>query len=139
MNLPTLAEQNQKWAGRPQPKGTSRLEKAKEDKKVTVVDERKFKTEVYERDGGRCRWCGRKVTKGIARTPTRGEVHHLHGRIGDLRFESKCAVLLDAECHEKVTGRVNARWVCVATKTWTLKNGEVVTDARAKVKFVRAA
>ncbi len=139
LNLPTLADMDAALRGKPQPKGASRLQEAKAEKKLAVVDEKAFRAEVWTRDKSRCRKCGRKVVKAITRIPERGEIHHLHGRLGDLRFEAKAALLLCLTDHELVTGKVNERWVTQATKTWTLRNGEVVTDARAKVKFVRAA
>lgn len=119
------------------PKGLSRLQEVKAEQKLTVVDERTFKTEVWTRDAGCCRMCGRKVRKGVGRVPTRGEVHHLHGRRGDLRFESKATILVCLECHEKLTGRVNERWIAVGSAFWTLK-GAMLIDARAPITFQRA-
>ncbi len=137
LKLPTLAEVD---ASRPVglPKGKSRLQEAKAAKPLTVVDERAFRTEVWLRDAGCCRWCGRKVRKDLTRSPQRGEVHHLHGRRGDLRFEAKAAILVCAEDHEKLTGRVNERWITVGSKFWTLKGQELI-DARANVTFERVA
>lgn len=137
LDLPTLAEQSAAWAGKPQPKGASRLQEAKAEKKLTLVDEKAFKKAVWDFAGGCCQKCGRKVFKMIARVKERGEVHHIHGRMGDLRFEARCAILACVDCHEQLTGRVNEKYIVVPTKTWTLPNGEVVTDARAKLKFRR--
>lgn len=136
-DLPTMAEIA---AHRPigLPKGPSRLQEAKTEKKITVVDERAFKRAVWAADCGCCRKCGRAVIKTLALVPTRGEVHHLHGRRGDLRFESKAAILVCSECHEKLTGRVNERWIAVGTTFWELK-GATLIDARAPITFQRAA
>lgn len=123
---------------RPCPKPSSRLQEGKAEKKLTLLDERKFKTEVWLRDGGCCRKCGRKVLKTIGRDVARGEVHHVHGRTGDLRFESRCALLLCLEDHERVTGRVAEKWHVVGTKFITVAGAKCI-DARAKVTFVRAA
>lgn len=118
-------------------KGKSRLQERVEERPLTVVDERAFKAEVWLRDKSHCRCCGRKVVKGlIKRVPERGEVNHIHGRLGDLRFEAKAAILLCMTCHEKFTGRVNERWIIEATKTFTM-NGKQYTDARKPVTFKR--
>lgn len=137
LTLPTLAEVN---ASRPRacPKGQSRLQIEKAEKKLTVIDDRTFRTEVWTRDAGCCRKCGRRVRKDLARSPLRGEVHHLHGRKGDLRFEAKAAILVCCECHEQLTGRVNERWIAIGTKFWTVK-GETCIDARAKLRWERVA
>ncbi len=136
LNLPTLASQR----AQPQacPKGKSRLETTQAEKKLTVVDERAFKAEVLKRDRGRCRMCGRKVLKALARIPERAEVHHLHGRLGDLRFEARAAILVDCQCHEKLTGRVAEKWIAIGSRFWTL-NGDKLIDARARVTFQRVA
>ena len=77
----------------------------------------------------------RKVIKSLARVPERGEVHHLHGRAGDLRFEPRAAVLVCLRCHERLTGRVNAhRLVVVSSQTFTIRQG-TLTDATFPVQF----
>jgi hypothetical protein len=123
-------------AGQPLPKGKSRLEATIDERPLTVVDEKQFKKEVWHRDQHRCRWCERKAIKTIARVPERGEIHHIHGRGKDLRFEVKAACLLCAECHEKVTGRVNEKWIIVPSKTFRMRD-ETYTDARFPITFRR--
>jgi|SRR5262245_6268879 len=135
-DLPTLAEM--RAVPRACPKGKSRLEQTGAEKRLTVIDEKAFRTSVIDRDGAICRCCGRKVVRTLARVPERLEVHHVHGRRGDLRFESRAALVLCLECHEKVTGRVNFRLVIVATKTFQFQ-GRELTDARRPVRFERAA
>lgn len=120
------------------PKGKSRLQITADAKPLTLVDEKAFKTEIWRRDAYRCRCCHRKVVKDLKRLPERGEVHHIHGKLGDLRFESRCALLLCLMCHEKVTGRVNERIVILATRTFEIK-GQRYTDARYAVRFERVA
>lgn len=134
LNLPTLAEVEAMRAGKPIPKGNTRLQDVMKARPLTKVTEKDFKLEVWTRDKNRCRCCGRKVQKILGRVPERGEVHHVHGRTGDLRFESKCALLLCLTCHERVTGKVNDKLVIVPTKFVEI-NGEKYTDARAKVTF----
>lgn len=137
MKLPTLAEVAAARKG-PLPKQKSRLEVKAEAKPLTRVDEQAFRSEVIKRDGMRCRMCGKNVVKTLARVPERLEIHHIHGRTGDLRFDSRAALVLDAKCHEKVTGRVAEKWIITATKTFTTRQG-TFTDARAKVGFERVA
>lgn len=119
----------------------SRLQIAKAEKKLTLITEKDFKREVWDRDKGMCRKCGRKVIKTVSRIPERGEVHHCLGRTGDLRFESRCAILVCAECHEHLTGRVNEKWLMVAVpggKTFqvTRFHSELI-DASGPVGFER--
>lgn len=119
-------------------KPPSRLQDRETVKQLTRVSDREFRGEVWTRDKSRCRKCGRKVVKAMGRIAERGEVHHLHGRLGDLRFEAKAALLLCLECHEQVTGRIAEKWIAIGTKFWKL-HGERVIDATAPVKFKRVA
>lgn len=121
------------------PKGKTRLELKVEAKPLTKVDEKKFKGDVWVRDKKRCRCCGRKVVKTIERVPERGEVNHLHGRTGDLRFEVRAAALMCLTCHERFTGRVGGyKLIVVASKTFTIRQG-TFTDATFPIKFERVA
>lgn len=136
-DLPTLAEMQALRAGKPIPKGRTRLEQTIEARPLTKVDAKAFKAAVWKRDKERCRCCRRKVAKLMGRVPERGEVHHLHGRTGDLRFEANAAVLVCLLCHEKLTGRVAEKWIHLASKTFTTRQG-TFTDARAPITFKRA-
>lgn len=121
------------------PKPKTRVEELADAKPLIRVNEQKFRGEVWFRDRHRCRCCGRKVVKTLARVPERGEVHHIHGRIGDLRYDSRAALLLCLQHHERVTGRVNQhRLMIVATKTFRTVQG-TFTDARETVHFREAA
>lgn len=124
MGLSDLGYANQQPA-RAYPKGKSRLEERIEQKSLTKVDEKAFKAEVWKRDKAHCRCCLRKVTQVIDRVPERGETHHIHGRVGDLRFDARAALLLCLKCHERVTGRVNDKLIIVATKTLHDQAGHV--------------
>lgn len=120
-------------------KPKTRVELKAEAKPLEVVDEKKFRGKVWHRDRNRCRCCGRKVIKTLARVPERGEVHHIHGRTGDLRYEDRAALLTCLRCHERLTGRVNRhRLVVVASKTFQTRQG-TFTDARETVHFREAA
>jgi hypothetical protein len=120
-------------------KGKTRLELKTAAKPLTKIDEKKFKASVWHRDRNRCRCCGRKVIKTLARVPERGEVNHLHGRTGDLRFEVRAAALVCLTCHERYTGRVGGhKLVVVASKTFAIRQG-TFTDATFPIKFERVA
>ena len=136
--LPTMAEVAESRRG-PITKGQSRLEVKTAARPLKVIDEKAFRLKVWERDKHRCVQCGRKVIRTIERIPERGEIHHVHGRVGDLLHEDKCALLLCLQDHERVTGKVNERWIVVPTKTWTNARGEELTDCRAPVRFERVA
>lgn len=105
--LPTLAEMHAK--PRPQPKGQTRLEEKTAKTKDEAKQRDAFRAAVIARDGKKCRHCRRKVVESIALVANRLEVHHLHGRIGALRFDARCALVLCAGCHQRVTGKVNDR------------------------------
>lgn len=123
-------------------KGKSRLEVKADAKPLTTVTDNQFKTTVWHRDRNRCRCCGRKVIKTLDRVPERGEVHHLHGRTGDLRFEDKAAVLVCLTCHERLTGRVSEKWTATGTKFFEVRDKSGLhnyIDARCPIHFMRAA
>lgn len=134
LNIPTLAEVEADRVGKSFPKGQTRLQETVAARPLTKVTDKDFRHEVWTRDKHRCRCCDRQVQQIIGRVPERGECHHIHGRSGDLRFESKTALLLCLTCHERVTGKVNDKLVIVQTKFVEIK-GEKYTDARAKVMF----
>lgn len=120
----------------PQPKGQSRLQTQMAKAPVIVVTDRQFKAEVRARDKMRCRMCSRRVAVRLARVPERAEVHHLAGRLGDLRFDARCAVLVCGGCHEKLTGRVAEKWRAVGTR-FLIIGGEPRIDARYLIRFER--
>ena len=139
LNLPTMAEVEASRAGKPIEKGKTRLEVKMDAKPLTKIDEKQFKTSVWTRDRKRCRCCGRKVIKSIERIPERGEVNHIHGRTGDLRFEVRAAILMCLKDHERFTGKVNQhRLQIIASKTFTIRQG-TFTDATFPVTFKEVA
>jgi hypothetical protein len=132
-DLPTLGELQAR--PRASQKGKTRLEEAMDARTLTRVDAKAFRAAVIARDGYRCRCCGRKVIKTVALVPERLEVHHIHGRVGDLAFEDKAALVSCASCHQKLTGKVNAhRVIIIPTQTFEWQ-GKVLCDARFAVVF----
>lgn len=133
MDLPYLTVEQHKR--RNVSKGKTRLEVKAEARPLTKVGEKEFRAEVWRRDKHRCRCCKRKVEQVLGRVPERGEVNHLHGRTGDLRYEVRAAALMCLTCHERYTGRVNEhRLVVIATATFTTRQG-TFTDATFPIAF----
>lgn len=116
------------------PKGKSQLQAATDEKRLTLIDERAFKKAVWDRDGGHCRCCRRKVIKSMTKSKERAEVHHIHGRGKDLRFEPRAAILVCGFCHERLTGKVNDKLIIIASKTFRIRQDEY-TDATFKLAF----
>ena len=138
INVPTLPEIEAARKGQSFWKPKTRLQETIEAKPLTKVDHKAFIAAVWRRDRNRCRCCGRNVQKVLGRVPERGEVHHIHGRGKDLRFEARAAVLLCLSCHEKVTGRVNEKVEIVGSQFFTMLDGSFI-DASFPVTFRRVA
>lgn len=138
LNIPTMDEIAAEREGKPILKGKTRLELKVEERPLTKVDEKAFKASVWHRDRKRCRCCGRKVVRVMGRVPERGEVHHCHGRTGDLRFEVRAAILVCLTCHERLTGKVAYKLQAIASKTFTMRQG-TFTDATFPIEFKRVA
>lgn len=119
-------------------KGESRLQQLAKAKPLVIVTDAQFRKTVRLRDKERCRRCGRKTKVQLPRDPLRCEVHHIHGRLGKLRHEDRCAICTCASCHEKLSGKVNERWRVIGTKFLEI-DGQQRIDARAKVTFERIA
>jgi hypothetical protein len=135
---PTLAEVEEMRRGQPISKGPSRLEARVERDAMRIVDDRQFRADVWARDGYVCRCCGRKVKQTLANIPERREIHHIHGRLGELRHEVRAAVGVCNFCHQRLTGQINDRLQIVATRTFAL-DGHRYTDATYPLRFERVA
>lgn len=138
LELDTVDQVAAARSGKPIPKGQTRLERVVAERPLTKVGAKEFKADVWARDKKHCRCCHRKVQQVLGRVPERGEVHHIHGRGKDLRFEARAALLLCLSCHEKVTGKVNEKVRILGTKTFRMGDGEYI-DAREPVIFEKVA
>lgn len=137
--LETLDQVQARRAGKPIPKGESRLQQAAKDDKDERKAEAAWKKEIWKRDGGQCRWCRRRVEQRIDLVPTRGECHHVSGRVvRDIRWDRRNGLLLCATCHERVTGKVAEKHVIESKHTFTVE-GVAYINADKRVKFTRIA
>ena len=133
--LPTMQEMDSERVGKSLAKGKTRLEEKLDARPLVRVTEKDFRKAVWERDKYHCRCCLRTVQKILGRVPERGEVNHIHGRVGDLRFEVRAAILMCLVCHERFTGKVNQhRLQIIPSKTFTIRQG-TFTDATHPVVF----
>ncbi len=136
-DLPTLAEM-QALRRAPQ-KGPSRLQLKAAIVKDEKKEEARWKKDVWKRDGSECRWCHRKVVKALELVPNRGECHHIEGRENrTVRWDRRNALLLCASCHERVTGKVNERFVIASNKMFSVDGYDYINGDKP-VKFKRVA
>lgn len=123
------------------PKGAepSRLQVKAAKQTDEAKEERAFIRDVWKRDGGKCRWCGRKVEKRLDLVPERGEVHHVSGRVVKaIRWLRKNGLLLCASCHERITGKVAEKFLIHSKHTFTV-DGVRYIDADKPVHYQRVA
>jgi hypothetical protein len=135
-NLPVLNGQ----VGRAVPKGESRLQVSERAEKDEAKAEERWKASIWKRDKGLCRWCFRKVRKTIEHVSERGECHHISGKdIKAIRWDRRNGLLLcSGPCHERVTGRVNERWVILSRHKFKVE-GVKYRNADMPVTFERVA
>lgn len=120
-SLPTLGEMHA--IRRAQPKGAepSRLQVKAAKAKDETKEENAWKKAVWRRDGGKCRWCGRVVTRCLELIPERGEVHHVSGRVVHaIRWDRRNGLLLCASDHERLTGKVAEKFLIHSKHTFTV-------------------
>lgn len=138
LNLPTLADTPRGgWRdGKPEP---TRLQKKAAEDKDDRKAEAKWRAEVWKRDGGCCRWCHREVRRCLELVPTRGEVHHVSGRVvRAIRWDRRNGLLVCATCHERLTGKVAEKHVIESRHTYAI-DGIAYIDADKPVRFKRVA
>lgn len=121
------------WKGAEQSRLQVKAAKAKDDSK----EERAFIKAVWNRDGSRCRWCGRKVVKCLELVPERGEVHHVSGRVVKaIRNDRRNGLLLCASDHERLTGKVAEKFLIHSKHTFTVE-GIAYINADKPVRYQR--
>lgn len=112
------------------PKPETRLERRARRDRTGRQRDVVLKRAVWDRDEGRCRVCGVRCLRLLTLHPRRGEVHHLEGRLRLTRYEPRCAILVCATCHEKLTR--HRLWALGSL--WEVDGAEVL-DANASLTF----
>ncbi len=121
-HIPTMAEVQAERAGKPILKAQQTRRQVNDAEVKQHTYGKAFKAAVRKRDGMRCRRCGRTVVVQMERTKARAEIHHIHGRVGALRFEVRSAILLCGSCHDEATGKVGGVKLLIhPTQTYELQ------------------
>ena len=137
LNLPTLAEVNAERRATPKGAEPSRLQVKEAKRKDESKDEARWRAEVWKRDGGKCRWCGREVVKSLELRADRGECHHVSGRVVKaIRWDRRNGLLACATCHERLTGKVAEKHVIESKHTFSV-DGIQYINADKPVRFTR--
>lgn len=138
LNLPTLADTTKGGWRKDTPEPT-RLEKKTADIRDERKEEAAWRKAIWRRDGGCCRWCHREVRKCLDLVPTRGECHHISGRVvKEIRWDVRNGLLLCATCHERLTGKVAEKHVLQSKHTFTVDGVQYVNGDKP-MKFTRVA
>lgn len=136
-SLPTVAEMRAR--PRPCPKPSARVvAKAAKDKSTDKAWE-DCKAEVWKRDHGKCRSCGRVVVKTIELVPQRGEVHHITRRVKAkalLTDQRNCVLVCLHPCHEQLTHH-ETDVIGTARQVFTGPDGKTYLDASYPLKFIK--
>lgn len=131
-HLPTLNARNQERYATPKGAEPSRLQVKAAKVKDESKDERRWKAEVWARDQGKCRWCGRAVRKCLALANDRGECHHVSGRVvAAIRWDRRNGLLLCASDHERLTGKVAEKFLIHSTHTFTVDDIKYINADRS--------
>lgn len=139
IELPTLAEVTQTRRAKAKYETPTRLQEKTDHRRDDKKEEARWRKEVWSRDRGACRWCRRPVERRIDLHPTRGECHHVSGRvICAIRWDRRNGLLLCKACHERITGKVAEKHVIESKHTFTV-DGVQYINADKPVKFKRVA
>jgi hypothetical protein len=136
-NLPTLAEMRAR--PRAQPKGQSRIEAKVEKDKSGEKAAEAYRAEVWKRDGGRCRCCGRVVVKSLELRPDRGEVHHLtrRAKVKALLTDPRNGILVCLlPCHQGLTHH-EISIVGKAADMFELAGTKFLDASSRRLKFIK--
>lgn len=136
-SLPTMAEVNAVRRARPKGSEPSRLQVKAAKQKDEAKDEARWKRDVWKRDGGACRWCGRVVARCLDLRPDRGEVHHVSGRVvAAIRWDRRNGLLLCASDHERITGKVAEKFLIHSKHVFSV-DGVQFINADKPVRYQR--
>lgn len=139
LNLSTMDEVNADKRATPKGAEPSRLQVKEAKRADESKEESRWRKEVWKRDQGVCRWCGRKVVKAIELINERGECHHVSGRVvRAIRWDRRNGILLCAADHERLTGKVAEKFLIHSKHTFTVDEIAYI-NADKPVKFQRVA
>lgn len=123
----------------PVPKGRTRLDLKMDRVQEDDTAEEQWRRLVRERDEYHCRWCRRRVVVTIELVPDRAECHHLIRRdVEAVRWDVRNGLLLCLACHQRVTGKVQEKFLVVATVLYVLDEVEYPNGSEP-VEFKRVA
>jgi len=138
-NLPTMAEVNAVRRAKPKGAEPSRLQVKTAKVKDETKEEKRWKKEVWKRDGSKCRWCGRRVRACLELAADRGEVHHVAGRVVQaIKWDRRNGLLLCASDHERITGKVAEKFLIHSKHTFSV-DGIAYINADKPVRYQRIA
>lgn len=100
-DLPYLTERRPMAVPKPKTRAEMKDAANKADENALNI----WRVRIFQRDGGKCRCCGRKVKKTLENIPLRAEAHHLVSRKDHaLRYDVRNGILLcQVPCHHGVT------------------------------------
>lgn len=136
---PTLADrQCERYAP---PKAGEKSRSQENAEKLTADDkaEKACKAAVWKLDKGCCRWCQRKVERKMDLLPDRAEFHHVNGRVViAIRWDIRNLALFCRACHEKLTGKVNERFLIASNKFFSVARVQYI-NARKPFTYKKVA
>lgn len=137
LDLPALTDRQKERYATPKGAAPSRLQvkvaKAKDESK----EEARWKRDIWKRDHGKCRWCGRRVRQCLELVPERGECHHVSGRVVlAIRWDRRNGLLLCASDHERLTGKVAEKFLIHSKHTFVVE-GIAYINADKAVRYQR--
>lgn len=137
---PTLVDlQRQRYAPPKVAAGQSRRELNTSDDKAEEKAEKLWHKGLKKRDGDTCRWCQRRVVDTLDRVNERREHHHINGRVVKaIRWMVKNGLQLCGACHDRVTGKVNERFLIHSKHKFTV-DGVQYIDGDKQVRYQRVA
>lgn len=137
---PTLVDRGRERYAPPKvAEGKSRRQINDKERTDEKVLEKAWHKAIKKRDGDTCRWCERKVIDCLDRLPERREHHHVSGRVVvAIRWDKRNGLQLCGDCHDRVTGKVNERFLIHSRHTFTV-DGIKYINADKAVRYQRVA
>jgi hypothetical protein len=133
--LLTVAEAAALRAGKPIPKGPTKLDRVIERKATKRDDDAKLAAwalAVKERDGWKCRKTKKKLLRTRRLDPLRAEAHHIASRADEaVRYDPRNGITLSMIVHQDV----EQNKLRIVGTQWFVVGGKRYIDGRHPVKF----